>query len=44
MLRQRNVDYELVVFPDDVHDSLLHRRWIYTFDRMETFLKKHIGR
>jgi dipeptidyl aminopeptidase/acylaminoacyl peptidase len=44
LLRQRNVDYELVVFPDDVHDSLLHRRWVYTFDRMEAFLKKHIGR
>jgi dipeptidyl-peptidase-4 len=44
LLRQRNVDYELVVFPDDVHDSLLHKRWVYTFDRMEAFLKKHIGR
>jgi dipeptidyl aminopeptidase/acylaminoacyl peptidase len=44
LLRQRNVDYELVVFPDDVHDSLLHRRWVYTFERMEAFLKKHIGR
>ncbi len=44
LLRQRNVDYELVVFPDDVHDSLLHRRWVYTFERMEQFLMKHIGR
>jgi dipeptidyl-peptidase 4 len=44
MLRARNVDYELIVFPDDVHDSLVHSRWIYIFDRMDAFLKKHIGR
>jgi dipeptidyl aminopeptidase/acylaminoacyl peptidase len=44
LLRQHGVEYELVVFPDDVHDSLIHSRWIYTFERMEQFLKKHIGR
>lgn len=44
LLRQHNVEYELVVFPDDVHDSLIHARWEYTFERMEQFLKKHIGR
>ncbi len=44
MLRARNIDYELIVFPDDVHDSLVHSRWIYIYDRMEAFLQKHIGR
>ena len=44
MLRARNIDYELIVFPDDVHDSLVHSRWIYIYDRMDAFLKKHIGR
>jgi dipeptidyl-peptidase 4 len=44
MLRARNIDYELIVFPDDVHDSLVHSRWIYIYDRMEAFLRKHIGR
>jgi len=43
MLRARDIEYELIVFPDDVHDSLVHSRWIYIFDRMEAFLKKHIG-
>ena len=43
MLRARNIDYELIVFPDDVHDSLVHSRWVYFFDRMESFLRKHIG-
>ena len=42
LLRQRDVEYELIVFPDDVHDSLLHSRWIYTFERMDKFLKKHL--
>jgi dipeptidyl-peptidase-4 len=44
MLRARNIEYELIVFPDDVHDSLVHSRWIYIFDRMDAFLLKHIGR
>lgn len=44
MLRARNIDYELIVFPDDVHDSLVHSRWLYIYDRMDAFLKKHIGR
>lgn len=43
MLRARNVEYELIVFPDDVHDSLVHSRWLYIYDRMDAFLKKHIG-
>lgn len=43
LLRQRDVEYELIVFPDDVHDSLIHSRWVYTFERMEKFLKKHLN-
>ncbi len=42
LLRARDVEYELIVFPDDVHDSLVHSRWVYTFDRMDQFLKKHL--
>ena len=42
MLRQRDVYTELIVFPDDVHESLLHSRWIYTLGRMETFLRKFL--
>lgn len=43
LLRQRNVYHELIVFPDDVHESLLHSRWLYTLGRMETFLHKFLG-
>jgi dipeptidyl aminopeptidase/acylaminoacyl peptidase len=42
LLRARDVYYELIVFPDDVHESLLHSRWMYTLGRMETFLRKFL--
>ena len=43
LLRQRDVYFELIVFPDDTHESMLHSRWIYTLGRMETFFKKFLG-
>jgi dipeptidyl aminopeptidase/acylaminoacyl peptidase len=43
LLRQRDVYYELIVFPDDTHESMLHSRWMYTLGRMETFLNKFLG-
>jgi len=42
LLRARNIYHELIVFPDDVHETLLHSRWLYTLDRMETFLHKFL--
>ena len=42
LLRARDVYYELIVFPDDTHESLLHSRWMYTLGRMETFLHKFL--
>jgi len=42
LLRAHDVPYELVVFPDDVHDSLIHARWVYTFERMDQFLRVHL--
>lgn len=43
LLRARNIYFELVIYPDDVHETLLHKRWLYTFSRMETFLDKFLG-
>jgi dipeptidyl aminopeptidase/acylaminoacyl peptidase len=43
LLRQRDVYYELIVFPDDTHETLLHKRWLYAFGRMDEFLKKFLG-
>ncbi|MBZ5601643.1 MAG: prolyl oligopeptidase family serine peptidase [Acidobacteriia bacterium] len=42
LLRQRDVYFELIVFPDDVHESLQHSRWLYTLGRMETFLHRFL--
>ncbi|MEJ2203967.1 MAG: prolyl oligopeptidase family serine peptidase [Gemmatimonadota bacterium] len=41
-LRAHNVDYELIVFPDDVHDSLLFHRWIEAFGASDDFLNRKL--
>ena len=42
LLRARNVYYELIVNPDDTHETLLHRRWLETYARMATFLDRFL--
>ncbi|HYW32032.1 MAG TPA: alpha/beta fold hydrolase, partial [Gemmatimonas sp.] len=42
LLRARNVYHELIVVPDDLHESMLHRNWIDTFDRMGAFFKRFV--
>jgi dipeptidyl aminopeptidase/acylaminoacyl peptidase len=42
LLRARNIYHETIVFPDDIHETLLEHRWQYTFDRMEMFLNKFL--
>ncbi len=42
LLRARNVYHELIVVPDDLHESMLHSNWIDTFDRMGVFLKRFV--
>jgi dipeptidyl-peptidase 4 len=42
LLRARNIYHEVIVFPDDVHESLIHKRWLDTFDRMEQFLDRFV--
>ena len=42
LLRARNVYYELEVTPDDVHESLIHRRWINTFSKSSDFLRRFV--
>lgn len=43
LLRARDVYYELIVFPDDTHESMLHSRWMYTLGRMDAFFRKFLG-
>ena len=42
LLRAHNVEHELIVFPDDVHDSLLYKRWVYTFERTGEFIGRYL--
>jgi len=42
LLRARDVYYELIVNPDDTHETLLHKRWLYLYGRMDTFLQRFL--
>ncbi len=42
LLRAQGVPHELIVFPDDVHDFLLHERWLITFGATDEFFDKHL--
>jgi len=42
LLRAHKVYYELIVYPDDVHDPLLHRRWVYELTRTCEFLDRYL--
>jgi dipeptidyl aminopeptidase/acylaminoacyl peptidase len=41
-LRQRGVHVEQLVFPDEVHNFLVHRRWVETFDATADFFHRHL--
>jgi dipeptidyl aminopeptidase/acylaminoacyl peptidase len=43
LLRAHDVYHELIVFPDDTHESMLYSRWMYTRDRMDAFLRRFLG-
>jgi dipeptidyl-peptidase 4 len=42
LLRARNIYHELIVIPDDLHESMLHSRWIDTWEKMGVFLKRFV--
>ena len=42
LLRAHNVYYELTVIPDDLHESMIHSRWVTTFDKMGDFLRRFV--
>jgi len=41
-LRDLKVPHEVMVYPDEVHDFLLHRHWLEIFDASAKFLDKHL--
>lgn len=42
LLRARNVPHELIVFPDEVHDFLVHAKWLRVFRAAEAFFAKYL--
>jgi dipeptidyl aminopeptidase/acylaminoacyl peptidase len=43
-LRERGVEPELLVFPDDVHGFLLHRNWLAAYRATLAFFERHLAR
>jgi dipeptidyl aminopeptidase/acylaminoacyl peptidase len=44
LLRAHDIHYELIVFPDDVHASPIHKRWLTTFNAMEDFFRRFLAK
>ncbi|MDX1493432.1 MAG: prolyl oligopeptidase family serine peptidase, partial [Longimicrobiales bacterium] len=41
-LRANDVEYELIVYPDDVHSFLIFDRWVETFQASDDFLRRKL--
>jgi len=44
LLRAKGIHHELIVYPDDVHDSLLHHRWLKAFDATDDFFRRFLSK
>ncbi|HET9529983.1 MAG TPA: alpha/beta fold hydrolase, partial [Blastocatellia bacterium] len=42
LLRAHGVHHELIVFPDEVHDFLVHKKWLITFNAMDDFFARFL--
>jgi dipeptidyl aminopeptidase/acylaminoacyl peptidase len=42
LLRKNGVDFEQIVFPDEIHDLLRHQNWVWSYSAAGTFLDKHL--
>jgi dipeptidyl aminopeptidase/acylaminoacyl peptidase len=43
-LRKRGVDFEELIFPDEVHDFLVQSRWTEAFEKAAEFFDRRLGR
>jgi N-acyl-D-aspartate/D-glutamate deacylase/dipeptidyl aminopeptidase/acylaminoacyl peptidase len=41
-LRDQKVEFEQIVYPDEVHDFLLHRHWLEIYHAATVFFDKHL--
>ncbi len=44
LLRDRNVYFEQLVFPDEVHSFLLHRNWVKAYEATFEFVNRQFGK
>jgi dipeptidyl aminopeptidase/acylaminoacyl peptidase len=44
MLRRANKPFELLIFPDEVHDFLRHRNWLTAYRTTEEFFERTLKR
>ena len=42
LLRKNNVYFEELIFPDEIHDFLRHRDWVYAYSASADFFEKHL--
>ena len=42
LLRAHNVYHELIVYTDDTHEPLLHKRYLDAFTRLEEFIGRYL--
>ena len=42
LLRARDIHYELIVFPDEVHDFLVFDKWLITFNAADDFFRRFL--
>jgi len=42
-LRKQRVEFQQLVFPDEIHDFLTHRRWLEAYHAAADFLDRHLG-
>ncbi|MGH9758974.1 MAG: S9 family peptidase [Candidatus Acidiferrales bacterium] len=42
-LRKQGVPYQELIFPDEIHDFLMHKTWIAAYTAAAEFLDQHLG-
>jgi dipeptidyl-peptidase-4 len=42
LLRAHHVYHEVIVYTDDTHEPLLHKRYLYVFNRLEEFISRYL--
>ena len=41
-LRQKGVEFEELIFPDEIHDFLVHAHWLAAYHAAADFLDRHL--